>query len=465
MSQKNQVENQTFNQVVGQTIYSGFYNAATTQPESQIEATREKEKERHSSNKKWWPNFISSNNLFPQVVAWTKLNSPTNRAIIASKTSISKGAGLRYFKDGEELEQNALSDLNIPFLENPSGQSFFDIYNLLGRGLEQFITSGNLYGVMKRGQSGDTKAYQVKFIDHTKCRLSHDDKQLLVNPYWDDIRNNTSSQFLDQTKKYDLWNFQGEMPTEFAFHLKRDEDGYDRYGVPDYWAGSKDALIEYLVDVYNKARLENGHFTDVWISYFGQPPQGTTPEAFLKSEYEKSSGAHNAGKPRMSLHSSPENAPKIDFASNSKEGEFLQLEESAFNGIVRSHRWFPSLAGIQTAGQLGSNQQIRNEYNIVLSQVVPDYQEPVLKVLNKILELAETGIRIEVINRMPISFDDKIEPRDVLTVNETRKLMKMPNLPDDYMYKDGATDEYFGDMLIRDMFSKLNQKDNINGSN
>lgn len=454
-------------EIISKSILTGFMNSAITKPTKQTEATKENISRQKANELPFKPHFLDSENLFPQTVAWLKLNSATNGAIIRSKVSISKGQGLKYFDlKGNEIEKDQVKG-NTDFLDNPSKEQFYSIEDLFEDSLDEFITQGQFYGICKKVTVGGAESFTAKILQGTKPRLSKDGKSIIVNPYWDLIKLNQNSEYYrDYTKTYQLWDFTGEMPNEFAFHYKRRESGYDYYGVPDYWSGAKDAINEYLVDVYNNARLENGQFTQAYITYVGNPPEGKDANQYLEEMYEKMGGAHNAGKPYMNLVSDKAIVPQVDFAPNNNEGEFLNLEESAYTGIVRAHRWFPSLAGIATSGQLGSNQQIRNEYSIAISQVVPDYQKPVLKVLNKILELAGVQAKIDVINRMPISFDDQIDPEMVMTVNEARKQLKLPMLPDDYAYNDSASGEYFGDMLIQDMRNRLNiAQRQRNGSN
>lgn len=453
MSQEKQSQpKQTLDKIASKPTFTGFMNAAITQPTKQTEATRETEK-KNFKNIPFIPKFTDSENLFPQTVAWLKKNSATNGAVLASKKSISKGTGFKYLKGDKEVKFDQIKSKE--FLKNPSKESFYDISDLFDDQLSQFITHGEVFGVMKKVTVGNASSYTVKILDTTKCRLMRDGR-LAVNPYWEYIKLNYSDEhYKKYTTFYNLWDFSGNMPNEFAFHYRRREDGYDHYGVPDYWAGAKDAVIEYLVDVYNNARLENGQFAQAYITFFGEPPNGQKPEEYLSDVYKKMGGAHNAGKPYMGIVSDKEAAPSITFDQTNNEGEFLALEKSAFDGIIRAHRWFPSLAGISQSGQLGSNQQIRTEYSIAISQVVPDYQQPMLKVLNKILELCEVDVQLEVVNKMPISFDDQIDPEMVMTMNEARKQLKLPPLPEDYMYQD-SQGEYIGDALIIDARNRFN---------
>ena len=101
----------------------------------------------------------------------------------------------------------------------------------------------------------------------------------------------------------------------------------------------------------------------------------------------------------------------------------------AAQSIVTAHRWKASLAGIQTAGSLGSNQQIRSEFDIVFTDVIRNVQRKVLnKFLNPALQDAGewlgydwTNLSLDISKAYPVSFAGDIAVAQVLTQDELRK--------------------------------------------
>jgi len=116
--------------------------------------------------------------------------------------------------------------------------------------------------------------------------------------------------------------------------------------------------------------------------------------------------------------------------SKESEGEFLNLQNLAASAIVVANRWSKSLAGFATAGQLGSNQQIRQEMEYLQSTVIKPRQNLMLsKIINPYL--AEIGqynpvfkdVQFSISNTLPVSFMGEIKVEDNLTQDEKREIL------------------------------------------
>ena len=407
-----------------------------TKPHPQSEPTREVEPVNTYQNYEWYNFFPDSDNLYPQILNWLQRSSSTHRSILNTKASLTKGKKFRFYNlDRDEIQKEDLSNDASEFYKSPNSDVMVDLHELFLRAARHWCTHGNAYCWIKTAVQGAQRRYSVRMIEPSKCRLSTDDKSLLVSANWQEIKKDRHANH----KKYaimtlPLWN--GGVTTtqnEFVIHMKREEMGYDHYGVPDYVASIRDAEIEYMVDNYNYNRLDNGHFSDVDITFVSsQVPDGTSYEEYLKTLMAPYIGHRQAGKPRGRLVKNPENKPHIHEFKQGREGEFLQLEESAYKGLIRGHRWYPSLGGIETPGKLGSNQQIRNEYELAMKNVIrPDYQEPLLRLFNTGLEIIDLDFRLGVFNEPPIGIEDRISPSSVMTLGEQRQEMGQPIDPDD----------------------------------
>lgn len=423
-----------------------------THPTKQGEATDER-KDETTDKVKWFPYFKDSSNLFPNYVAWLALNSPTNRAILASKKTLAKGKLVIVYNNEIVDDFETLPTQEREFCKNPSGEFLYDINDYWSDLIDSWIDMGAVWPKMKRAKVGNEIAWKAKVIDYTKPRLLKGEKpRAIVSPYWRLIKNQDSAQELKTASKYDVWDGAGNPPEEFLLHVRRREPSYDYYGVPDYWACSKDAMAEYLIDTFNKNQLEDGFMPRSFITYIKQftGDDEESPESYLKKQYDLHKGAHNGGKTRLSVVSDREAAPIINELNSAKEGEFLTLEESATRGIIRAHRWFPALAGMETAGRLGGNQDLLNQWNIAMKNVAkPDYQEPMLRLLNKQFEIMGLKIKADVINEPPIGLEDQLTVDDFVTMNEGREMLGKDGLdPDDdgnMIEVDGAL-SYIGDM-------------------
>jgi len=373
---------------------------------------------------KWVPFFKDTSNVYVNDLALRYRRSATTAAIINSKVNYSIGAEWTYFKNEEAIETP--DDALKMFIKecNNDMQSLKDVFKDM---CFNWITFGNVYiEVSKQPVRGTTKIVSNIYVhDTTKVRINKTQDRAFISSFWRDIKDSNTSGEHPMPTEVELWDKKKDTKqTRFIIHLKRRTPEYDYYGLPDYVATLKDADIEYQADTYNLTRLENGFFPSSIVSLFGEPPEGLTDKQYIDKLKDKYSGAKNSGEPLFQLLDDPTQAAQITEFTSGKEGEFTALEESAKKGIIEGHRWFPQLAGIVTTGGLGGNQEIINQWRIVMNNVVrPDYQQPMLRGLNMILEIIGFDTELDVINEPPVGIEDRIVVSQVLDRNEQRAVL------------------------------------------
>ena len=372
----------------------------------------------------WVPFFKDTNNKYVNDLALRYRRSATTAAIINAKVNYTTGSEWIVTQNDEVVEN--IDEAFKSFLEeaNNDFQSLEDVFKDI---CFNWITFGNVYIEINRAKVQGTNRYMSNIFvqDATKVRINKAKTKAFLSSHWRDIELNQESGQYPKPAQIELWNGKRDTTqTKFIIHLKRRVPEYDYYGLPDYIATLKDADIEYQVDTYNLTRLENGFFPSSIVSLFGEPPQGYTDKSYIEALNNKYSGAANSGQPLFQLLDDPQQAAQIQEFSGSKEGEFRFLEESAKKGIIEGHRWFPALAGIETAGKLGSNQEIINQWRVAMEAVVrPDYQIPMLRALNMIIKMLGFDYKLDVLNIPPVGIEDRINPSDVLDKNEQRELL------------------------------------------
>lgn len=381
---------------------------------------------------KWVPFFKDSNNTYINDLALRYRRTATLNSIINSKVNYAVGYDFTYMKEDNEVEFKTLDSSLKEFIYNANVdmQGLREVYKDI---LFQWICFGNVWIHVVRSKVGNQESKNLFILDATKVRVSKDGSKCFVSAFWRDIKNSESFNEKDYPMEtLEMWNKKIDTTQQnYVIHLKRSVPEYDYYGLPDYIATLKDCDIEYKVDTYNLDRLENGFFPSVSITQVGNPPEGMTPVQYVQKIKDSYTGEGQGGKMVVQLVDDKETAPIIQEFSGTKEGEFTQLEDSAFNGIVRGSRFFPQLAGIETANGLGGNQIIINQWKIVMANVIrPDYQEPTLKLLNMILKMFGFDIKIDVAVDPPVNIDDKINPNDVLDVNEQREVLGFKPIED-----------------------------------
>ncbi len=208
---------------------------------------------------------------------------------------------------------------------------------------------------------------------------------------------------------------------------------FNFYGLPDY-VGALDWIdIEYRMSKYNIDKFDNGFFPSVLIQMFGEVPDGMNAQQYVEKIKEKFTGEANNDKFLVELLDSPEQAASIKEFDRERDGEFMELSQLTTKAIITAHRITPSLAGIETSGKLGSNQQIKDEYDKFMNSVViPDYQEPLLKVLNRIIkrDTKYNNIEVGILNVSPVGDSAKVDLNAVITINEARKMLGLEVLED-----------------------------------
>jgi len=387
----------------------------------------------------WVPFFKDTNNIYVNDLALRYRRSATMASVINAKTNYSVGSEWIYNLNGE-VQEKADEALEAFILNaNNDMQSLNDVFKDM---CFNWITFGNVYIEVKRVKIKGSQKYASNIYVHdaTKCRVSKDKTTAFISSFWREIKNSTTSGEYPKPTEVELWNKEIDTKQDnFIIHVKRNTPEYDYYGLPDYVATLKDADIEYQVDTYNLTRLENGFFPASIVSMFGEPPEGMSDKAYIDALKAKYSGASNSGEPLFQLLDDASQAAQITEFTGSKEGEFQALEDSAKKGIIEGHRWFPALAGIETSGKLGGNQEIINQWQVVMKSVVkPDYQNPMLRTLNKILDILGHEMVLSVLNEPPVGIEDKIEAQYVLSVNEQREQLgynALDELEDKFLIK------------------------------
>ena len=217
-------------------------------------------------------------------------------------------------------------------------------------------------------------------------------------------------------------------------HIMRKYPEFNYYGLPDYVGALNWIDIEYRIPKYNIDKFDNGFFPSVLMQMFGEVPDGMNAQEYVNKIKDTYVGEGKNDKILIELLDSPEQAAVIQQLENEREGEFLTLSNLSEKAIIVAHRITPGIAGLETAGKLGSNQQIKDEYDKFMNSVViPDYQEPLLRVINRIIkrDTKWNNIEISVLNVAPVGNSAGLDINAVTTINEGRGMLGMNPLEDD----------------------------------
>jgi hypothetical protein len=112
------------------------------------------------------------------------------------------------------------------------------------------------------------------------------------------------------------------------------------------------------------------------------------------------------------------------------EGIFRELQELAVQNLLRAHRTHPALL-VETSGKLSSSSEVRTLFEIYMNTVIVNYQNTLLKPLNKLLAYAGfADYELAISNVVPISFIGSVDVNAVIQANEARKELGLEALPE-----------------------------------
>ena len=377
------------------------------------------------------------NNTLDSLYSITQ-NSPTVSGIIAQKTAYTIAGGFLALPASEnnplpmvrtarreEISEAALFALNDQLKEiNSKGQSALDLVEEIASNLWSF---GNCFiEIIIIGRE-----LSIRVLSTYLCRPKKADKNKLypekigVSEEWQEFGSNDLA-----AKDYPIFpNFERiDGALRSIYHLKFESPNFYYWGRPDWLAAKIWGELEYRLAKYNQARFENGFTPSAIISAYGFT---NSAEAQTFVDSMKGCFTSTGNNSKMFIQALRDEASKMDvqILNDQSEGSFLELAQLAREEIITGSRWKSSLAGLTTAGQLGSNQQIRAEFDIVYNTVIRPVQKKIMRALNAIFAKAEalgvegfsSSISLDLTKAMPVTFAGDIKPEEVLTINELRE--------------------------------------------
>jgi hypothetical protein len=203
-----------------------------------------------------------------------------------------------------------------------------------------------------------------------------------------------------------------------------------QWGIPN-WIGAKHFVeLEYRIAKFNVSRFRNGLTSSGLLQLFGdltQDEKDDYQEAFM----EKMTNTGNDFKVIFQILENPElKANWVPF-EQTYNGYFMELSEISKDRIATGFEIPLSLIQA-TPGQLGGNQQIRSEFEILYRTKIYDIQQTILRGIVKpyLDTIAETEgheflktVELDFINIVPVSFAGDIKIDSILTQTEAREIL------------------------------------------
>ena len=237
-------------------------------------------------------------------------------------------------------------------------------------------------------------------------------------------------------------NFEGEDIKSSMLHIKNYNPQMYFWGLPDWVASKHWVELEYRIAKFNVSRFKNGLTPSGLLQIFADIPDEER-ELYLQNMRDKMTNTGNDFKVIFQILSNPEMKANWQPFEQSSSGYFMELATLCKEFISIGFS-FPLSLMQATAGQLGNNQQIRSEFEILYNTKIYAIQEAIIAGIVKpyletvaenegfdFLKDVELGFK----NIVPVSFAGDMTIDNLLTVNEGREILG-------YEERDG------GDMVI-----------------
>lgn len=237
-----------------------------------------------------------------------------------------------------------------------------------------------------------------------------------------------------------------------AIHIKNYSPGFFYWGLPENVSARFWAEIEYRIPKYNISKFKNGFVPSAILQFFGSLTQEEARQLVNSVEDTFTDTGKNA-KMLIQVLRDEKYKMNANVLEDKSDGNYMDLQKLASQAIVTANRWTMSLAGFATGGKLGTNQQIRDELEYVVNTSIKQARRKILQSIinpyikeNAKLNHELNGIMLDIANMNPVSLASLVDPKQVLLMNEQRRVLGF-----DALDEDGET--------------KLNQEQNGNSNN
>ena len=339
-------------------------------------------------------------NLLPFFITKVANESSTLRAIITSFSD---------FVSYGELVANGF-DEQI----NPK----YDVYEFLKRVSKDRKTLGYAFFICKI-VAGEKYVYHT---DASKCRYEEYDgdepQAIWYSEDWNDVNKDKNHPVRYSLVDYDSHDNGKKIK---AFEIKNYTPSQKDYATPDWSGAFYDAQVESLIAQYNANQFENGvTLSSILMFDFGQI-NGENDLRIAKQKLENQLKGTSKGRSGKSLIVPKEgeiSKPEYTVYPMQKEGSFTELQKMTENNIVKACSWYRSLAGLESAGSLGNNQQLKNEWAMAERLVMNEQY----LIFNELLKALELELEFDFNNESPLTLTSEIDINDILNENEKRAL-------------------------------------------
>lgn len=313
-------------------------------------------------------------NLYPQYLLDVFHNkSNKHKAIITKKVDMTTGNG--FVKSENPITKN--------FIDNIYGKQDLD-YVATRINFDFEIHNG--FAMLIRWNIEGTKIAAIDWLPYDKCRLSSDEKQILVSKDWSNIRK-------AENKPIYYPRFDPKLSKDEntqVFYYVEESNGIDYYTLPYYSSTLNWIELDWEISTFHLASAKNGFSAGFILNFAtGIPSKEIQDEAYREFN-KKYSGTANAGKFILAFSEGQEQKPELmPIELNATDERFLMLHKEMLTEVLIGHSvTSPLLFGIRTEGQLGGGSELLESLAIFQSTYIKSKQLIMEKTFNKLAKFA-----------------------------------------------------------------------------
>lgn len=203
----------------------------------------------------------------------------------------------------------------------------------------------------------------------------------------------------------------------FMLYIKKYGQNAPYYGRPSWEPAAPSAYVDAQIQVFHGSNMDNDFnpslmlFHPGFTNLDGKNPDGETKTEAIKRKIAGWQGAKNGGKIFNLFGPTQESAPvPIPLSSNGNHELYLELDKQIEKKIARSMNQPPVLAGILTAGQLGTSQEIWNAAQMYNSAVISRVHKFISRILAPLIasqfgaDRNQVKKNLTISNAMPLAY-------------------------------------------------------------
>lgn len=343
----------------------------------------------------YYPFFAPNDNLFRTLLE-LRLLSPTHDACIEDKTFYTVGDGLQV------QEQDFPTDFDKKL--NGKRQTIDDILKAIA---ESYFQDGNKFIEVVRLDIDGTKYVHVYPHNNMDCRLQERkdgedpthvlrSRQFRRDGFYSvkDVDRDKVKRiplFQDDAEDSEVWvkGKNGEERTMFL--IKNEMQGIDHYGMPSYYSGLLNILLEHRATSFNLDNFDNNMFLAGLL--FIQGAMSGVEEKKLLTSLKKMYTGQGKGMRVLPLSSeSGLQDSKFHPFNNRNEGHFMEFDKHNIDKIITAHKWSKDLMDMKEGSGLGKGgeflkQLFRIKFRTVISPVqqnlVNNFVFPLMQIIDE----------------------------------------------------------------------------------